>query len=125
DNYGRDGAMRFDANGGADKNYEPNSFNGPVQTDSPLYNPLESSGGSGTYEWDERETDNFTQAGMLYRLMSSDEKDRLIAAIAGSLSGVQKTDVGDGIVARSIGHFRLADADFGDRLGSAVNALRN
>ncbi len=125
DNYGRDGTMRFDANGGADKNYEPNSFDGPVQTDSPLYNPLESSGGSGTYEWDERETDNFTQAGMLYRLMSSDEKDRLIAAIAGSLSGVQKTDVGDGIVARSIGHFRQADADFGDRLESAVNALRN
>jgi len=31
DNYGRDGAMRFDSNHGREKNYEPNSFGGPKQ----------------------------------------------------------------------------------------------
>ena len=36
-NYGRDGGMRFDGNGGRSKNYEPNSFDGPAQTDEPLY----------------------------------------------------------------------------------------
>lgn len=125
DNYGRDGAMRFDANGGVEKNYEPNSFGGPIQTGEPLYSPLESSGPSSAYEWDNRDTDDFAQAGALYRLMSSDAKDRIIASIAGSLSGVQKTDTGDGIVARSINHFRHADADFGARLEKAVTALRN
>jgi len=29
--YHRDGAMRFDGNGGASPNYEPNSFGGPTQ----------------------------------------------------------------------------------------------
>jgi catalase len=29
-NYGRDGAMRFDGNQGRAKNYEPNSFGGPA-----------------------------------------------------------------------------------------------
>ncbi|MDK1018367.1 MAG: catalase [Actinomycetota bacterium] len=124
DNYGRDGAMRFDVNGGMDKNYEPNSFGGPTQSDTPLYSPLESSGPSGAYEWEERDTDNFTQAGALYRLISIDAQNRLIASISGSLAGVQKTETGDGIVARSIGHFRQADADFGKRLESAVTALR-
>lgn len=57
--------------------------------------------------------------------MSSDAKDRIVASIAGSLSGVQKTETGDGIVARSINHSRQADADFGARLESAVTALRN
>jgi len=125
DNYGRDGLMKFDANGSGDKNYEPNSFGGPTQTDAPMYSPLESSGSSGTYASDDRDTDNFSQAGALYRLMSSDAKDRIIASIAGSLSGVQKTETGDGIVTRSINHFRQADTDFGDRLESAVTALRN
>src|SRR5258706_1505300 len=31
-NYGRDGAMRFDDNGGRTKNYEPNSYDGPAQS---------------------------------------------------------------------------------------------
>ena len=28
--YNRDGAMRFDGNGGGAANYEPNSFGGPI-----------------------------------------------------------------------------------------------
>ncbi len=34
-NYGRDGAMRFDDNGGRSKNYEPNSYDGPAQSGEP------------------------------------------------------------------------------------------
>jgi catalase len=34
-NYGRDGRMRFDDNGGRGKNYEPNSFDGPRQSGQP------------------------------------------------------------------------------------------
>jgi catalase len=67
DNYGRDGVMRVDANGGRSKNYEPNSFDGPVQTNEPHYAGLASEGISGTYEWNERETDDFEQAGAARR----------------------------------------------------------
>ena len=48
DNYQRDGAMRFDANGRA-KNYEPNSFGGPAQTGAPGLRILAADGPSGTY----------------------------------------------------------------------------
>lgn len=123
-NYGRDGAMRFDANGGRSVNYEPNSFNGPAQTNEPLYGGMETGGLSGAYGAEIREVDDFAQAGDLYRLMSSDERERLVRAIAGSLSQVQCGDIGDGIVERSVEHFRRADPSYGRRVEAAVKALR-
>ena len=123
-NYGRDGAMRFNANGGRSVNYEPNSFGGPAQTDVPLYAGFDLGKVSGTYQPDVRGIDDFQQAGDLYRLMDPDAQQRLINAIAGSLSQVQRTGIGDGIVARSIDHFRKADASFGSRLELAVATLR-
>lgn len=123
-NYGRDGAMRFDDNGGRSVNYEPNSFGGPAQDDQPLYAGLEIGDLSGAYDPVIRDVDDFAQAGDLYRLMSADEQQRLIDAIAGSLSQVQRSEIGDRIVERSIGHFRRADPDYGSRLDSAVNTLR-
>ena len=62
-NYGRDGFMRFDHNGGRSKNYEPNSFDGPAQTDEPHYAGLETQGVSGSYAWERHaEDDDFAQA---------------------------------------------------------------
>jgi catalase len=123
-NYGRDGAMRFDGNGGRSVNYEPNSFGSPVETGEALYAAMETGGLSGSYGPEVREVDDFAQAGALYRLMSEAEKERLIAAIAGSLSQVRRTEIGDSIVCRSIGHFRRADPDYGRRVALAVKALR-
>jgi len=120
DNYGRDGAMRFDANSGGAKNYEPNSFGGPVESKAPLYAGLPATGPSGTYDPQRRaEDDDFVQAGDLYRLMSEPERARLVAAIAGSLGRVRHA----GIVERSIGHFRRADAEYGARVEAAVRAV--
>jgi catalase len=119
-NYGRDGFMRFDGNGGLSKNYEPNSFDGPVQTGEPLHAPLETSGASGSYAWDDREGDDFAQAGALYRVMVEAARARLASNIAGSLSQVSK----DEIVARSVAHFRAADPEYGERVAAAVAALR-
>ncbi|MCY3670587.1 MAG: catalase [Alphaproteobacteria bacterium] len=123
-NYGRDGAMRFDDNGGRSANYEPNSFGGPVGTGEPLYAGMETRGLSGSYGPEAREVDDFAQAGDLYRLMSEDEKDRLVAAIAESLSQVQRTEIGDAIVCRSLGHFCRADREYGRRVAVAVKARR-
>jgi catalase len=120
-NYGRDGAMRFDGNGGRSKNYEPNSYGGPAQSNEPTYAGVEIHGVTGSHPWvKHREDDDFVQAGMLYRVMKEDEKQRLVANIAGGLSRVSREDV----IERSIGHFRKADADYGERVARAVAALR-
>jgi len=120
-NYGRDGFMRFDDNGGAAKTYEPNSDEGtPFETGEPLYNGFEVSGVTGAHlPVKHREDDDFSQAGALYRLMSEEEKKRLIDNIASSLAQVSRQDV----VERSIAHFRNADPDYGRRLTEALTPV--
>ena len=116
-NYGRDGLMRFDDNGGrAAKNYEPNSFGGAVQTGEELYAGFDVSGTTGHYAQVPREVDDFKQAGDLYRLQPADAKQRLVDNIAGSLAQVSRDD----IIARSVEHFRRADAEFGARVADGI-----
>jgi catalase len=119
-NYGRDGFMRFDAVDGRQKNYEPNSFNGPVQTSEELYKGFSVAGVSGHYPQVPREVDDFAQAGALYRLQPEDAKKRLVDNIAGSLAQVSRQDIID----RSVAHFRKADADFGKRVADGIMARR-
>ena len=119
-NYGRDGFMRFDGNGGPTKNYEPNSFDGPVETGRELYSGLPVSGLTGHYPQVPREVDDFKQAGDLYRLQPADAQQRLIDNIAGSLAQVSRDD----IIARSIEHFGKADAEFGRRVADGIAARR-
>ncbi len=119
-NYGRDGAMRFNDNFKREKNYEPNSFDGPRETSQELYNALATSGITGHYPVVRREVDDFMQAGDLYRLFPEEEKQLVVEMIAGSLSTVDD----EGIRGRSISHFRNADNDFGDRLESLIKELR-
>jgi len=117
DNYSRDGAMRVDSNQGRAKNYEPNSFNGPVQTGKPLWAPVEVAGMTGNHAPVHHRDDNdFVQAGDLYRLMSEPEKQRLVGNIAASLSQVSRKEIID----RSIANFRSADREYGDRVAEAV-----
>ncbi|WP_224241003.1 catalase [Hyalangium gracile] len=120
-NYGRDGAMRFDGNGGRSRNYEPNSFDGPVQTNESSGLGVSVSGVSGTYIPVRHAEDNdFVQAGALYRVMSEAERERLVANIAGSLSQVSRED----IIARCVSHFRNADEEYGARVATAVHKRR-
>jgi catalase len=121
-NYGRDGGMRFDGNGGRSRNYEPNSFDGPTQTSetSGLGYPV--AGITGSYTPVRHDEDNdFVQAGNLYRLMSEAERGRLVTNIAGSLSQVSRED----IIARCVAHFRNADEEYGARVATAVHKLRH
>ena len=67
-----------------------------------------------------RDDNDFVQAGDLYRLMSEEEKQRLIANIAASLSQVSRED----IIQRSIAHFRQADRDYGEQVARAVAKRR-
>ena len=126
DNYGRDGFMRADAPGPnrgreRDRNYEPNSFGGPVQTDRPLVGGGEVAGRVGSHATPtHREDDDYRQAGDLYRLMSQEERDRLAANLAAPLAAIDRAD----IVERFIGHLRAADGEYGERVERAVAAAR-
>ncbi|MBT2509860.1 catalase [Streptomyces sp. ISL-98] len=120
-NYGRDGAMALRNGSRHDKNYEPNSYEGPAQTDSALSAPLALTGWTGTHAAPSHvKDDDFFQAGELYRLMSDEEKSRLIANIAGGLSQVTRDDV----IEKNLAHFHAADTEYGKRVEEAVRALR-
>jgi catalase len=121
DNYGRDGLMRFDATYGREKNYEPNSFDGPTETGRGLYAPLASDGAAASYSWDQRATDDYAQAGALYRLIGADARVRLVDNIAAGLAQVTSDD----IIERSFINFRRADADYGSRVETAVEKRRS
>lgn len=116
----RDGFLYDGRHKGA-KNYEPNSFGGPFQTDRPLWQPIAVTGHTGATEAPTHAEDNdFVQAGNLYRLMSEDERGRLIESLAGFIAKVSRDDIAE----RAINNFRQADGDFGKRLEAAVQALR-
>lgn len=120
-NYGRDGQVRFDGNSGSAKNYEPNSFDGPIQSNEPTYAPIEIHGVTGSFAPERHKEDNdFVQAGSLYRLMSEDEKARLVDNIANSLSHVSREE----IIERTVSNFRSADSEYGKRVATAVQNLR-
>ena len=120
-NYGRDGLMRFNDNSKRAKNYEPNSFGGPQQSNEPVYGSIEVKGLTGSTAGELHPEDNdYVQAGNLYRVMNEEAKQRLIENIAGSLSRVSRNE----IIERSIGHFRKADPEYGRRVAEAVAALR-
>ncbi|WP_431999614.1 catalase [Streptomyces sioyaensis] len=118
--HGRDGVL-YDGRHAGRKNYEPNSFGGPVETGRPLWQPATVTGATGEQAAPSHAEDNdFVQAGDLYRLMSEDEKGRLIDNLAGFIAQVSRDDIAQ----RAIENFRKADADYGKRLEAAVQALR-
>ncbi|MFJ8135337.1 catalase [Streptomyces sp. NPDC096013] len=120
-NYGRDGLMASNPQGRAAKNYEPNSYGGPTETGRALSAPLAVNGYTGTHEAPQHtKDDDFYQAGELYRLMSSEERSRLVANIAGGLSQVSRDDV----IEKNLAHFHAADPEYGRRVEEAVHALR-
>ena len=116
-NYQRDGAMRFDGNGGGAVNYEPNSYGGPVEDPSVKEPPLAISGAADRYNHRDG-NDDYGQAGDLFRLMPEDERGRLLDTIAAEMRGVPED-----IARRQIGHFSKADPAYGagvaQRLGLA------
>jgi len=115
--YHRDGQARFDGNGGSAVNYEPNSFGGPVQTPSVAEPPLRLHGDAGRFAQrdDAGGSDDFSQAGALYRLMSEAQKAQLVSNLVAPLKTVPRF-----IQVRQLGHFFRADADYGGRVAAAL-----
>jgi catalase len=116
-NYHRDGQTRFDGNGGSAVNYEPNSFSGPVQDKGVAEPPLKLQGDAGRYspQDDSGSSDNFSQAGALYRLMSVDQKSQLIANLTVPLKTVPRF-----IQLRQLAQFYQADVDYGAQMAHSL-----
>lgn len=113
-NYQRDGFMNSTSNGGGSVYYEPNSFDGPKEDHSVKVTPFEVSGLAQQVAYDQ--DDHYTQAGDLYRLMSEEEKARLIENIVNSMKPVEKEE----IKLRQIAHFYKADPDYGRRVAEGL-----
>ncbi|WP_077624065.1 catalase KatA [Sediminibacillus massiliensis] len=113
-NYQRDGQMRFDGNGGGSLNYEPNSFGGPAETPENKPAAFEVNGFADSVGYDHH--DHYTQAGDLYRLMSEEERTRLVNNIVEGMKPVEK----DEIKLRQIEHFYKADPEYGTRVAQGL-----
>jgi catalase len=88
--YQRDGAMRFDGNGGGGPNYWPNSFGGPAPDPGYALPAIDVAGPAARHAFTLGDVD-FAQAGALFsRIMTATDREHLVANIVGHLKGAQK-----------------------------------
>jgi catalase len=113
--YHKDGPMRFFPNNpNPDAYYEPNSFNGPVQTPQFGEPPLEIDGPVDRY--DHREgNDDYGQPRALFNLFDQAQKARLFSNIAESMKGVPQF-----IIERQLGHFQRIHPDYAAGVRAAL-----
>jgi len=108
-NYQRDGPMCSAPQNGA-PNYYPNSFGGPK--DLPRHKECKESVRADVDRFNSADEDNFTQPGIFYReVLSSAERERLAANLAGHMSAAQ-----DFLQQRAIGNFAKADPALGEAI---------
>lgn len=113
-NYQRDGQMRFDSNGGGSVYYEPNSYGGPAESPDAKQAAYAVSGQADSVAYDR--DDHYTQPGDLYRLLSGEERTRLVQTVVSAMEPVERDD----IKLRQIGHFYKADPDYGRRVAEGL-----
>ncbi len=121
-NYQRDGYMRTDDNGNDAPNYFPNSFD-DIFEDSNYKEPSEKLGTdvADWYDRNENDDDHFTQPGLLFRkVMTDEERENTINNLTGSLSQVAGEER-DAILQRQLGHFYKADNELAMTLAKKLN----
>jgi len=118
--YNRDGAMRFDDNGGAAPNYEPNSFGGPKQEPRFVERPLALSGEpAARYDHhQDKNQDDYAQVGDFWNMLKPEERQRLAENIAGGLGQTSRE-----IQQRQLPHFYKAHPEYGAAVEKALAAV--
>ncbi len=111
----RNGAMRFDDNGGNSPNYEPSHYNVPTESPELHEPPLHIDGDADRYAYDSDANSDFVQAGNLYRLLSENEQKDLVANIVGSLQYAEPM-----IQELQIAHFKKADLAYGTAIEEGI-----
>jgi catalase len=112
--------MAFGSNGGAAPNYEPNSYvDAPKQAPRYAEPALQLSGAADRFDHRE-DTDYYSHAGALFRLMSDEQKHLLVSNISAAMSGVSSD-----VVDRQLQHFFKADPAYGEAIAKALNVQIN
>ncbi len=112
--YQRDGSMATGSYGSA-PNYEPNSYaEAPKQSPRHAEPALALNGSADRYDHRE-DTDYFSHAGALFRLMSDEQKALLISNIAGTMAGVSED-----VIQRQLQYFFKADPAYGEGIAKAL-----
>lgn len=112
-NHQRDGLMNVNQDP-SPVNYEPNSYTaGPKE--EPSYRESETSLVGYTTRSRIEKTDDFTQAGELYRSFTAAQKDNLLRNLVHDLNGVKQD-----IQLRALCNFFRADPELGSRLAAGL-----
>ncbi|RTZ99282.1 MAG: catalase [Deltaproteobacteria bacterium] len=112
--YHRDGMMRVDGNYGSTLGYEPNSY-GEWKEQPDFSEPALRLDGDADH-WDSRkDDDDYTQPGLLFRLMRPEQKEVLFANTARAMG-----DAPVEIKRRHIGNCQKADTAYGKGVADAL-----
>jgi catalase len=121
--YHRDGQMRVNNNAGSKIGYEPNSY-GKWQEQPEFKEPkLSIYGEADRWNFREDDDDYYTQPGLLFRLMNSEQQKALFENTARAMGDIPKE-----IKTRHIGNCLKADPAYGkgvaDALGISLNEVK-
>ncbi|PKG73654.1 catalase [Shewanella sp. GutCb] len=111
--YHRDGLMRTDGNAGRTIGYEPNSQGEWQEQPDFSEPPMQIDGDADAYS--HKDDDHYSQAGDLFRLMGSDEQQRLFANTAAQVGGADRH-----IQIRHIQNCMKADVAYGEGLAKVL-----
>ena len=114
--YHLDGSMNAGYSTSSSAYYEPNSFNGPSESDRFAEPALKISGD--VDRWNHRDgNDDYTQPGDLFRLMNPSQQQQLFSNIAEAMQGVPQE-----IIDRQLVHFDKVDPAYGAGVRAALKA---
>lgn len=116
--YNQDGAMS-NRQKTSDINYQPSVATGEYKDDN-AYKYSSTNYGAAITQHKIDKSNDFKQAGEYYRALTEGEKVNLIKNLVGDLGDVTNRKV----VSIMIGHFYMADSDFGIRLATALKYTR-
>ncbi|MCP9750745.1 catalase [Ferruginibacter sp. HRS2-29] len=122
-NFHRDGAMRFDDNGGSSPNYFPNSFGDVIPDEKYKDYPMELGNSRADY-YDRNsgpgDDDHYTQPGILFRdVMTPEEKANTVANIVDAMSGIEGPKRNE-IINRQLCHWFRADMGLGMQIAKGL-----
>lgn len=99
-------------------NYEPNSFTDVKESKEDRMSTYELNGNVDSFSYDD--SDDYSQAGDLFRLMNDKQKEILTSNIANTM-----TDIPEEIVNRQIAIFEKADKDYALMVSNKLKELKN
>jgi catalase len=121
-NYQRDGSMTVNGNQGSTPNYHPNSFDDIEADKNYKVSPMKlESEVADFYDRNENDDDHYTQPGLLFHeVMSDEQKKNTISNFVGAMSQIDGPKR-DEIINRQLVHFAKADKELAREVAKGLN----